>query len=164
MGVDSDVPGSLLFFTSLSWLFWPPLEACPNAAMFLSETRISAWLPCISTIWQRKTSKATKVPANAFASSWPHCLDQPSRKRSINLRLKWQCGGLSCPTKSQLLGPRSLGGQSQWLHSGVASRLCGCLTFMAHGCWGKVGRAGLLPIQACHAVWLAVYGLLGVSC
>ena len=33
------------------------------------------------------------------------------------------------------------------LRPGVASKLFGCLTFLAQGCWGKVGRSGLQPLQ-----------------
>ena len=33
------------------------------------------------------------------------------------------------------------------LKPGIASKLYGCLTFLTHGCWGKVGRSGLQPIQ-----------------
>ena len=37
--------------------------------------------------------------------------------------------------------------QSGTLRPGVASKLFGCLTFLAQGCWGKVGRSGLQPLQ-----------------
>ena len=37
--------------------------------------------------------------------------------------------------------------QTNILKPGVASKLYGCLTFLTHGCWGKVGRSGLQPIQ-----------------
>ena len=37
--------------------------------------------------------------------------------------------------------------QRQSLSPGVAAKLYGCLNFLGHGCWGKVGRSGLLALQ-----------------
>ena len=37
--------------------------------------------------------------------------------------------------------------QRQSLPPGIAAKLYGCLNFLGHGCWGKVGRSGLLALQ-----------------
>jgi len=37
--------------------------------------------------------------------------------------------------------------QRSSLPPGVAAKLYGCLNFLGHGCWGKVGRSGLVALQ-----------------
>ena len=52
------------------------------------------------------------------------------------------------------------------LHPGVAAKIFGCLTFLSHGCWGKVGRAGLNAIQERQYAPKTEVGLTGaiLSC
>ena len=52
----------------------------------------------------------------------------------------------------------------QTLTPGVASKLYGCLTFLGHGCWGKVGRSGLDALHVRQYEHGAAHGLTENLC